>query len=325
MTATPAEQAATGASAPAITRSYDQAMIDFADEVGESGPVAVEGGRTRWDLGGELADGTRLVQAPSGIVDYQPAEMTIRVRAGTPVAVLDEELSEAEQRTALPVRSPSATIGGALAVGENHLAVLGRGRVRDALLEVTYVSSEGRLVTGGGPTVKNVSGFNLPRLLVGSLGTLGLMSEVILRTNPRPATSQWVRLTGNEPSSAWAIEVFRQLVRPGAVLHDGTSVWVLLEGHGADVVAQRAQLATRWEAEDVEGPTPLPPHRRSLTPAEAARYASDEAFVASVGVGLVHTITEAVVSAPDPASTTVSLRMKAEFDPTGRLNPGRRA
>ena len=106
--------------------------------------------------------------------------MVVTVRAGTTVAELHETLAAAGQTSALPDRG--GTVGGAVAVGENRLDRLGRGSARRRL-QVRYVSAEGEIVTGGGPVVKNVSGFNLPKLIVGSLGTLGLIAEVVLRTN----------------------------------------------------------------------------------------------------------------------------------------------
>src|SRR4051812_7469403 len=104
--------------------------------------------------------------------------MTVRVRVGTTVAELHEALRAHGQRSALPERG--GTVGGAIAVGHNDLHVLGRGRVRDAVLQLRYVSADGRLITGGGTTVKNVSGFDLPRLMVGALGTLGVLAEAVL-------------------------------------------------------------------------------------------------------------------------------------------------
>ena len=86
---------------------------------------------------------------------------------------------------------PGGTVGGALAVGRCGIRRLGDGPVRDTLLQARYVSAAGEVVKAGGPTVKNVSGFDLCRLLVGSQGTLGFLGEVILRTRPRPAASQW--------------------------------------------------------------------------------------------------------------------------------------
>lgn len=289
-------------------------LVAFADEVGGSGPVAVEGSRTRWSAGGAPQPGVRLVRAPSGVSAYLPEEMVVCVGAGTSVAELSAELSARGQRCALPERG--GTVGGAIAVGEQHLDVLARGSLRSSVLEVRYVSSEGRLVRGGGPTVKNVTGYDLPRLMAGSLGTLGLLAEVILRTNPLPAASTWLRADGADPFAA-----FESLLKPAAVLWDGTSTWVHLEGHAGDVAAQAAVASRLAPFAEVDGPPALPPHRWSLEP--GALRGLRGRFVASVGVGLVFREEPQPPVAPDAASRTVAERMKQEFDPTGRLNPGR--
>ena len=174
-------------------------LLAFADEVGVDGPVAVRGGGTRWDLGGACRpSGTRIVSAPSGIVTYAPEEMTVRVRAGTHGRRAARRAGRQRgQRTSLVERG--GTVGGAVMVGENDIHTLGRGTLRSSVLQVRYVSADGRVVNGGGPTVKNVTGFDLPRLMVGSLGTLGLLAEVILRTNPIPPASMWLAADGRRP------------------------------------------------------------------------------------------------------------------------------
>jgi len=239
----------------------DPVLLDFAVEVGDSDPVAIVGNRTRWDLGGPAVDGTRLLTAPTGIVNYVPDEMTVTVRCGTSVEELHQALAEKGQRTGLPERG--GTVGGALAVGENSLHVLGRGRVREAALQVRYVSDDGKVVTGGGPTVKNVTGFDLPRLMVGSLGTLGLLTEAILRTNPIPACTRWLRSERIDPFA-----VTSTVLRPSAVLWDGTSTWIELEDHPSAVDAEQARLAAVADVIEVDGPPPLPEHRWSLAPGD---------------------------------------------------------
>ena len=293
----------------------DPILQDFAEEVGESGPVAIEGGRTRWDLGGASEGEPRLLRAPAGSVDYKPEEMTVQVRAGTSVADLHAALAEKGQRSALPERG--GTVGGALVVGENDLTALGRGRTRESLLQVRYVSAEGRIVSSGGPTVKNVSGFDLPRLMVGSLGTLGCLAEVILRTNPIPAESRWLKAAGVDAAAA-----FDALLHPSAVLSDGTSTWVLLEGHGPDVDQQASVLSALGSFQQVDGPPELPAHRWSLSPAAASEFSSGE-FVAAIGLGLVFADMPQPARELDAAVAIIGDRMKENFDPTGRLNPGR--
>ena len=302
-----------------VLEVHDPVLHAFAAEVGAEDPVAVRGGSTRWDLGGSLRDGTRMIEAPVGIVEYAPAEMTVKVRAGTTVEALELALSEQGQRSALPMRG--GTVGGAIAVGEDHVEVLGRGQVRDSVLQVRYVSAEGRLVTGGGPVVKNVSGFNIPKLMTGSLGTLGLIAEVVLRTNPIPAVSRWVASGDADP-----VAIPDAVLRPSAVLHDGDTTFVLLEGYEPDVDAELRRLRTAGEFFDIDGHPPLPEHRWSVAPGALRtldRRATGDA-VASIGVGRVWAERPPAHAAFDPVTDLISSRMKANFDPTGRLNPGRR-
>jgi FAD/FMN-containing dehydrogenase len=298
-----------------------EAVDAFAEEVGAIGPIAVEGGRTRWDLGGALADGTRLVRAPAGVLEREPEEMIVRVLAGTTVAELDEALADGGQRSALPSRG--GTVGGALAVGEDHLDVLARGPVRASLLQVRYVAHDGRVITGGAPTVKNVSGFDLPRLVVGSLGTLGLLAEVVLRTNPLPTASVWL-----ESDDTDAFAAAQVVQRRATVLWDGRTTWAHLEGHLVDVDDRRRALPGRWA--EVEGPPQLPAFRWSLAPSALRRLGDPaaapdrpERFVASLAVGTVWADTPQPPRQLDPGARQVADRAKQIFDPSGRLNPGR--
>jgi len=300
----------------AALTSTDPVLDEFAQEVGSEGGVAIAGNRTRWSFGGTPDAAARVVAAPRGVVDYKPEEMTVTVRAGTSVADLHSELAQAGQRTALPERG--GTVGGAFAVGENGLYPLGRGRVRTALLQVRYVSAEGEIVTGGGPTVKNVSGFDIPRLMVGSLGTLGCIAECIIRTNPIPAESRWLMSEDADPFA-----VLSTVLHPSTVLWDGASTHVLLEGHSPAVDSEAAQLRTIGAFTQVAGPPTLPPERWSLAPAELAKLPDVGSFVASIGVGTVWADVAQPPRPVDPVVAVISERMKANFDPTGRLNPGR--
>jgi len=186
------------------------------------------------------------------------------------------------------------------------------------VLQVRYIGADGEIVKAGGPTVKNVSGFDLCRLLVGSLGTLAVLGDVILRTQPLPRTQQW--FTGR----ADPFDLRRRLYRPAALLWDGETVWLCLEGHPHDV---RDQAAPTGLAETA-GPPPLPDAGRlSLPPAELASLPADHAtgsFVAEVGVGVVHLSTPSPEPPPAVAAVvTLHRRLKDSFDPSGRLNPGR--
>jgi FAD/FMN-containing dehydrogenase len=291
----------------------------FAAEVGPpgAGPVVAVGGHTQWDVGvvdAAALAAARPVAAPAGVLALEAADMTVRVGAGTLVSDVDAALAEVGQAVALP-DWPGATVGGVLAVGHSGRRRLGWGPVRDTLLQVRYASAEGTVVKAGGPTVKNVSGFDLCRLLVGSLGTLGLMAEVVLRTRPLPPASRW--LAGEADPFA----LLHALHRPSTLLWDGTTTWALLEGHPADVESQARASGLGPVA---SGPD-LPPHRWSLRPSALAALPGDGhgPFVAEVGVGVVHRQVAPPARSVERPVAALHARIKALFDPTGRLAPGR--
>lgn len=285
----------------------DLTLDEFASRVGSAGEVTVSGAGTR----GGPVDGVRCVRAPVGLVSIDPAEMTVRCGAGTTVDDLSAALAEHRQRVALP---PGGTVGGALAVGRSGVRRLGDGAMRDSVLQFQYVSAAGDVVKAGGPTVKNVSGFDLCRLLVGSYGTLGFLGEVILRTRPVATSARWFATDGDP----WRL--LADLYRPTTVLWNGTRTWVLLEGHPRDVEAQAAQFGLAL----IDGPPELPTGGRwSLPPSELATLRpGDGPFVAEVGVGVVHHSAPAPTRTPDAAIRELHQRLKREFDPELRLNPG---
>lgn len=297
-------------------RTTSPEVVALAEQVGppDAGPVVATGGGTAGEAGGHVDPAARVVRAPAGVVEWSPAEMTVRVRAGTTVDDLDAVLAADGQCVALPAR-PGSTVGGSLASGQSGLRRRGWGPVRDCLLEATVVTADGAVAVAGGPTVKNVSGFDLCRLLVGSRGTLAVLAEVVLRTRPVPATERW--LSG--PADPAAVD--RALHRPAGILWDGSTTWVLLSGHAPDVEAESA-VAAGLGLGPCAGPPPLPPHRWSVAPSALGSLAGT-GWVAEWGVGIVHQAAVQPARAIDPAVRVLHQRIKAGFDPTGRLAPGR--
>ena len=282
-------------------------LTAFRNDGGEADPVCVRGGGTRWEVGGDDA-GVRSVTAPSGIEAFEPAEMTVTVGAGTTVATLSAALAEDGQEVAIDGPHGS-TVGGALMIGRSSLRRGRLGELTDVLLQADCVGADGALFTAGGPTVKNVTGYDLCRLLVGSLGTLALVGRVILRTRPLPEAFAWM---SGAVSTGEVVDV---LYRPATVLWDGVETTVRVEGNGQDVDEEVGRLQAIGMA-----PTGEP-----VLPAEWDRWTGvlPPGGVLEVGAGVVHQSDR-----PESGNVSVGVRALGErvrdsFDPTRRLNPGR--
>ncbi|ROZ66702.1 glycolate oxidase subunit GlcE [Ramlibacter sp. WS9] len=149
-------------------------------------PLRIRGGGSK-DFYGERLEGELLETAPlSGITSYEPSELVVTVRAGTPLAELEAVLAERGQ--CLPFEPPhfggGATVGGMVAAGLSGPARASVGAVRDYVLGLTMINGKGELLTFGGQVMKNVAGYDVSRLMVGALGTLGLIAEVSLKVLP---------------------------------------------------------------------------------------------------------------------------------------------
>src|SRR6185312_5868323 len=124
---------------------------------------------------------------------YPAADMTITVEAGITLAALGAVLAEQHQRLQIDAPDPDrATLGGVFATNTRGPRSFGLGRPRDQIIGVAFVTSDGELVKGGGRVVKNVAGYDFPRLLTGSLGTLGIIAQMTLKVRPMPEASELV-------------------------------------------------------------------------------------------------------------------------------------
>ena len=151
-------------------------------------PLRIRGGGSK-DFYGERLEGELLETAPlAGITSYEPTELVVTALAGTPLVQLEAAL--AEQGQCLPFEPPhfggGATVGGMVAAGLSGPARASAGAVRDYVLGLTMVNGRGELVTFGGQVMKNVAGYDVSRLVAGSLGTLGLIVEASLKVLPVP-------------------------------------------------------------------------------------------------------------------------------------------
>ena len=170
-------------------------------------PLLARGAGTKPALSAPVGTERSLdVTGLRGIVQHDPEELTLTALAGTPVAEIAEALAEHGQYLPFdpPLASAGATLGGTVAAGVSGPGRLRHGGVRDAVIGVRFISGTGELVTGGGRVVKNAAGFDLPKLMVGSLGRLGVIVELSLKVLPAPAAWATVVADAGELEAALA-------------------------------------------------------------------------------------------------------------------------
>ena len=175
-------------------------MTDLSDTIAErviaarqdKRPLFVIAGGTKQDLLGRHCDCEPLdISGHRGIIDYQPAELVLTARAGTPLAEIEAALSA--ERQEMPCESPlfsgRATLGGTLACNLSGPGRPWAGSIRDIVLGVDLVNGKGEKLSFGGQVMKNVAGYDVSRLQAGALGTLGVMTEISIKVLPQPEQS----------------------------------------------------------------------------------------------------------------------------------------
>lgn len=159
-------------------------------------PVYISAGNSKRHLVGRDCDGDELnVSEHRGIVDYQPQELVITARAGTPLAEIIATLRDHHQMLSFepPLFDGTATLGGTLACNLSGPARPWSGSIRDMVLGVQLFSGKCERLNFGGKVMKNVAGYDVSRLQAGALGTLGVLSEVSLKVLPRPEKTRSLR------------------------------------------------------------------------------------------------------------------------------------
>ena len=177
-------------------------------------PLEIVGGGTRQSLGRPVqAERTLSVAGLSGITLYEPGALTLVVRAGTTIAEIEAVLAEEGQmlpfepidHRALLGSAGEPTIGGAVAVAASGPRRLQKGAIRDAMIGVRLVDGQGNIIANGGRVMKNVTGLDLVKLMAGSWGTLGVLSEISLKLLPAPETTAVLLIEGLTDQAAVAV------------------------------------------------------------------------------------------------------------------------
>lgn len=189
-----------------------EACDAIADALRDGRKIDIRGGGSKASIGAARPAATLLSTAGfSGVVDYDPAELVLTVGAGTPLADIEALVAGQNQMLAfepfdhtaiLGGTNSGATIGGVVAAGVAGSRRLSMGSARDHLLGFVGVSGRGDQFVAGAKVVKNVTGYDLPKLLAGSWGRLALMTEITLKVLPRPRVEATLAMRGLSPAEA---------------------------------------------------------------------------------------------------------------------------
>lgn len=299
-----------------------------------------------------------------GIIAYDPTELVITVRCGTPLAEVEEVLAQQNQMLAFepPHCGPDATIGGMVASGLSGPRRAAVGAVRDFVLGAVLMDGKGEVLHFGGQVMKNVAGYDVSRLLTGSLGTLGLLLEVSLKVLPKPFAETSLRLQmnqddairrlnewGGQPlpisASAWhdgtlavrlsgakaAIDAAQKYIG-GQEMHAADDFWHAMREQNNEFFTQ-SKVLWRLSVSSTAPPIALDGEQliewggaqrwlRSDAPADAIRAAATKA-------GGHATLfrggdrNAGVFQPLAPAVARIHQNLKSTFDPAGIFNPGR--
>ncbi|MES2149591.1 MAG: glycolate oxidase subunit GlcE [Pseudomonadota bacterium] len=229
-------------------------------DAGASGtPLRLRGGASK-DWYGNAARGAVLdTRAHRGIVAYDPTELVLTARCGTPLAEIDAALAEHGQMLAFepPHFGPGATLGGMFASGLSGPRRQAAGALRDFVLGARLMDGHGELLRFGGQVMKNVAGYDVARMLAGSLGTLGLVAEVSLKVMPLPFAQTTLQLAMGQQQALDTLDAWAGQPLPvsASAWHDGV-LMLRLSGARAAVNAARRQIGgellddagPRWRA-----------------------------------------------------------------------------
>lgn len=289
------------------------------------------------------------------IVTWSPDDLTVVVEAGVSVARLEDELATRGQTAVLPEQPGAATVGGVVAAGQSGWRRARYGPTRDRILETTVVTGDGRVVRSGARVVKNVTGYDIPRLMTGSFGSLGLITSICLKLWPIGAAQATVSV--DDPA-----EAAERSYRPLAVVESEGRSTMYLAGTQDEVTGQAAEVGgdplpgLDWPAplgEEWRFTVQVPPaHTRHAV--SRVRAIPGTRFRAAHGVGHVaigadspdlaavvdlrswaESLGGALIVAASPPSQheidpwgtppqglSLQRSVKAAFDPAGIANPG---
>ena len=335
----------------------------------EKTPVTIQGGGSKTFYGnaidqsikGQLLD----LSTHTGIVEYTPSELCITVLAGTRIIDLEAELAKHQQMLPFepPLYTHSTTIGGTVAAGLSGPRRPYSGAVRDAVLGVKIINGKGEVMSFGGQVMKNVAGYDVTRLMTGSLGTLGVILEVSIKVIPKPAIEQTISLPCSQGDVIQRFTSLRTSTLPiTATCYVDDTIYVRISGSEKhiDELIQQHSLHTYdngrefWHSignqthaffNNIDKPLwrlsipPASPTSKQLTHPELIEWGGAIHWIPSnIPPNIIRDIAKKkgghamlygndscidMFPEPEPALFALYKNLKRQLDPQGIFNPGR--
>jgi glycolate oxidase FAD binding subunit len=339
-------------------------LADAVRAATSAAPLRIVGSGTKNFYGRTPLGESLSLAGHRGIVSYEPTELVVTARAGTPLSEIEDTLGASNQMLAFepPHFGEPATLGGTIACGFSGPGRPYRGAARDFVLGATIINGKGEILSFGGQVMKNVAGYDVSRLMVGALGTLGVLLDVSLKVLPKPdaeCTLAFKQFPGE--AIARIAEWSAQPTPISAACHAGDTLYIRLSGYDPTIRAARAKLGGDEYPEGEEFwkalrehrldffQTDLPIWRLSVPPAAplmalpgdwlidwggAQRWLRTPASAADVWSAAKRAGGHAtlfrggdrageVFQSLSPPLLQLHRNLKQAFDPNGVLNPGR--
>lgn len=208
-------------------------------------PLCIQGGNSKWFYGQQCKGDIISTKQHQGILNYEPGELVVTCRSGTRLTELLSALAENNQTLAFepPVFSADATVGGLIACGFSGPARPWAGSLRDHLLGVKIINGQGEVMQFGGQVMKNVAGYDVSRLMSGSMGTLGIILEASFKVLPMPARQVTLEYESDEATAIQQMNVWSGQPLPiSAACFDGDLLRLRLAGAESEIDACLSQL-----------------------------------------------------------------------------------
>ena len=365
------EHVRTATDSDAVAGVFPLVVVEPADErqtasvlrcANQAGLAVIPcGGGTKLDWGNppRTADVVLSMRRQNQVIEHAWADLTVTVEAGCTIAELQRTLAQHGQRLAVdPLWPERATIGGILSTNDSGSLRLGYGAMRDLIIGVTLVLADGTIASSGGKVVKNVAGYDLPKLATGALGTLGVIRRAVFRLHPLPHNTKTLTIAADDAHEIQRVvsAILGAQLAPAAVQVRNGNVDILLEGTLDGIAAQESAInkfgnvkegsPAVWNArEELWGEGTMVkfttlPSRISAASAPFSRF-----VIQATGIGYAHfdgdlqalrtamendggsltifgkTTLDAWGSPGD--ALPLMRAVKEQFDPNGTLNPGR--